>query len=139
MSALTAPRSALARFPVPPAVHRATAAALLLVVLGACSSSAGLPKRTTLPSCGQYGVSDSDAQKRAVVACFYGAASDHRQAEIVIEGSSVEGKKIRNIDRVLGPNSFEVYTKDDSWTRESCSLIVTTDPLQPRFADCSQT
>lgn len=54
--------------------------------------------------------------------------------------SSVEGKKVQEIDRVLGPHSFEVFRREGSgaWLHEMCPALASGDTSDPRFAGCSQ-
>jgi hypothetical protein len=112
-------------------------AVAVLPVLASCSSSSSLPDRSALPSCGESHFNESPSHDKEVLECFDRAAKAGKPAEIVLIRSTVEGKRYQAIDRVLGPRSFESFTREGSgsWNHRLCSVIGS-EQGDPFFADC---
>jgi hypothetical protein len=112
-------------------------AVAVLSLLASCSSASSLPDRSALPSCGESHFNESPTHDKEVLECFNRAAKAGKPAEVVLTRSTVEGKRYQAIDRVLGPHSFESFTREGSasWNHQRCSVLGS-EQGDPLFADC---
>jgi hypothetical protein len=115
---------------------------LLALITTGCSSgsSNALPNRRAFPACGVSKATDSLEIRRSLARCFYAAAAAGRKAELIIDVVTVEGKRFRQIDRVVGPHSFEVFRREGSasWVHELCPVLNSDSHTDPFFAGCRE-
>jgi NADH:ubiquinone oxidoreductase subunit B-like Fe-S oxidoreductase len=113
------------------------AIATVAVILSGCGSPGALPNRSSLPACGVIDLEDSLASRQLVARCFAAAADSGRPAELIANAGTVEGKRYREIDRVLGKASFEAYVYvDGKWSHGPCRSRVRGAVRPPFLRDC---